>query len=878
MSRATAASCFDDAALARAAARLGTVIRDPSPFSARNAPTPAEQARRARALRDAGVRAFPRPFASAAAVVSDIDASTRETYQAYTEALIERAGMDFGDSYWLYRVYGVSPAGGPFRQTGLGFLDPRNPASPDADLDDDAPEPVLLPGAVGEHLRGNIDHFHAFLGTGPRFAFVFRPRVADGDAIDCSGLRLSEDHQDQARGECFVAALVLVTRTPHFAPAEVDVVCSAGAALAFRRERRLRRAGLYHHLYTVRRDVLAGGARLPGFAEVQRLVLARQSGPLRRRLLARTLDHVILLNTSRSFLLEDLGRVRRRFHVDAPLVVEHGGYGFHAEASLAARLKRMNDTFARVRARGESALFYAAVEQGRFSCSTLADDPRSVANLFPDLVSAHGVRFVNPAGYTGTRDAVYSWFDVISPALTRGGDGVYVVRRTTPAAREPERFSEAELFKSRIETFAARMRTVLEACAREPGGVWPVYTHLGTVEWTAGGGRAMPRPYLEEALCADLADRSFGLRCERPARIWLTRASVLYDYALMINHLAPHVTRRGHRVRIRRWRDPVLGADLPIAPSQLYGVTFDVEDAAAARVTLDGRELRCLARHAGGHREPPSVTVLESDLRIPLVLGLDPRRGLAEPAQGAGWTWSRAERPRDSHGTATVAAGREVRRVRLLEGPVSVAGCQVLVARLRLADAGPEAGVGLALGLRTRTGGTFVFGDPGMAEPSGGATATYQWLRPAPDEDGWLWLVAPLFDLRWERTAAPPLLPNQALASLDLLVRPAGDTAPARVDVGVVEMLRPRCVDPAVRASGCVLCGRAPGARRVWLEPLAAGGEPREALVDATGHWIADGVAEGYYRLGAADAGGARRWHGVDGEIAVAGDRAGLML
>jgi len=876
MTRLPAASVFDDAALHRAAARLRDVIRDPSPFSARNAPAPEERERMIAELRGAGVRLFPRPFASAVAIVSDVDSSTRETYEAYTGLLVERSGLDFGDSYWLYHIVGVGPAGGPVRQTGLGYLDPRSPDTLDAGLDAMAPEPVLRPRAVGEYHRGNIDHFHGFLGTGPRFAFVFRPRPASDGSIDCSDLRFSDDDEDQARGECHVAGLALVTRTPHFAPPELDVVATDGSAVPYRRERRLRRAGLYHHLYTARRDALAAGARLPGFGDVRRLVAPRDQGSLRHRLLARTLDHVVLLNTTRTFLLEDLGRLRRRCNVATPLVVEHGGYGFQAEASFRWRLRRMNDTFARVRARGESSCFCAAVEQGRFSCSVLPDDPRSAVNLFPDLVSEHGVRFVNPAGYTGTRDAVYSWFDVIAPALTRGGDGVYVVRRTTPAASDAGRFSEAERFKSRIETFAARMRTVLDACAREPGGVWPVYTHLGTVEWTDAGGRDVAEPYLEPTLCADLSARSFGIGSGDGARIWITRASVLYDYALMINRIAAHVSRAGDRIRIRRWHDPVLGSALPVTPAQLYGLTFDVADAAAARVELDGDVLHCLARSDGGGREPPAVTVLESDLRVPLVLGLDPRRHGGAPPPGIGWSWARADRPRDSHGTLTVRAGATPQPVRLVEGPIDVAGCQVLVARLRLA----APGVAVALRLGTTTGGTFVLGDRALVEAADDATASYCWLRPASDAGAWLWLVAPLFDLRWHGTDGTPPLPNHPLASLDLLVQPREAAISSRVDVGTVEMLRPRCMDPGVRAAGYVLCGRArTGATaRVWVEPLGAHGAPRTGVVDATGHWLVDGVPEGYHRLCASGADGARRLHGVDGEIAVATDRAGLVV
>src|SRR5476649_1191267 len=111
-----------------------------------------------------------------------------------------------------------------------------------------------------------------------------------------------------------------------------------------------------------------------------------------------------------------------------------------------------------------------------------------------------------------------------------------------------------------------------------------------------------------------LQDRAFGISGDG-SRQWLTRASVLYDYALIVRSLADHVRRDGDNIDISSWADAVLGQTLPCSPAQLYGVTFYVRDAGTAGVSLNGRRIETLSRNPADETGRQSVTVLESEIR-----------------------------------------------------------------------------------------------------------------------------------------------------------------------------------------------------------------------------------------------------------------------
>ncbi|NNL64969.1 MAG: hypothetical protein HKP30_01875, partial [Myxococcales bacterium] len=114
------------------------------------------------ALAAAGVRAFPHPFASQLAFVSDIDSSLRADYEAYRDLLVGRYGLDFGDSCRVQFRTRVDrfPEG-----LALFGCDGARPPQPPAGW----PEVSLTQGEMVHEIHaGNIDHHHFFSGSGPR--------------------------------------------------------------------------------------------------------------------------------------------------------------------------------------------------------------------------------------------------------------------------------------------------------------------------------------------------------------------------------------------------------------------------------------------------------------------------------------------------------------------------------------------------------------------------------------------------------------------------------------------------------------------------------------------------------------------------------------
>jgi len=132
----------------------------------------ADEASAVRGLLSAqGVRLLPYPFASALAVVSDVDASNRRRYEGYIGQIVDELGLDFGDSIWLSWHAGTLgtknrpvPAG-----LGLGFFTPWLTVGREVDGKMFTNTRTFNENIVEFH-KGNIDHFHAFFPRGIRVA------------------------------------------------------------------------------------------------------------------------------------------------------------------------------------------------------------------------------------------------------------------------------------------------------------------------------------------------------------------------------------------------------------------------------------------------------------------------------------------------------------------------------------------------------------------------------------------------------------------------------------------------------------------------------------------------------------------------------------
>ena len=147
-----------------------------------------------------------------------------------------------------------------------------------------------------------------------------------------------------------------------------------------------------------------------------------------------------------------------------------------------------------------------------------------------------------------------------------------------------------------------------------PCPTWPIYTHLGAL-----ADKRIPHPYFEQGPLLAFQDRVLNISGSVPghARLWFSRASVIYDYALILRGIGAHVTRRtANHIAIASWHDDVLTKTLPRSPGQLYGLIFYVDEPAEAKVELDGEAIETLFRNRPDETGRSSVTIAECDIKL----------------------------------------------------------------------------------------------------------------------------------------------------------------------------------------------------------------------------------------------------------------------
>jgi hypothetical protein len=364
-----------------------------------------------------------------------------------------------------------------------------------------------------------------------------------------------------------------------------------------------------------------------------------------------------------------------------------------------------------------------------------------------------------------------------------------------------------------------------------------------------------------------LQDRVFAISGSRPERerVWFTRASVIYDYALMIRGIGEHVSRLdADTVIIESWMDEALDKRLPRSPTQLYGLTFYVDDPVRAEVRLDGEVIESLVRNSPDETGRASVTVAECDIRNTIFDQLDPlaNDGGSTSPIGGQWTWH----PRLSGAPAfgrlevasTVADDDSGGDLALLAIPLRgwcAAGAQL--ARLKARRHG---GVRFGVVLETETGAAFFIGDREVAPRLGRPVAASYFLDRHDAADGsWSTIVTPFYDLGWSEDCAPGgPMPSHPLKTLTLAC--AGPPG-AAVDLAGLALLRPRTsVRPGDSDSGFCVGGQvegfAPG-QAVQLSASEGANPPiRSVSVDQCGWFCYEGVRPGVYRLWSATADG----------------------
>lgn len=820
-------------------------LRFTEPFSHLNVPDPAERAAWEARLDIVGIRRFPPPFGHTIAVLSDIDDSNRERSGLYHTQLIREFGLDFGDSCWLFGRHfakGTQGAGCTLTAwSGLGIIHPSlDPSAWDAsELACVRSFREMVWGA----LRGDFDHFHAFVPSGHRVVWIERTDTEGRDAIfRVPALNASGQFQS---AEMRVAGLGVVGTkegiegVDHAVAMRADdpdrpfsLVPSPGGP-----ERELRLG------HDAEASLLLGPKRRPGpdnpLAHLWRVdeIRVRCDCPEA----AADLRAVAVLNATAPLILDTLTDLDEHWNVRSSLITEHSGYCFLNQKSWEIHSNRIRTEAAKPSEATRGWVIELPDEARQFSA--LADDPDSFCRLFPDLVRRRGFRFVNPGGLTGSPDYSFDAQDVVAPSVVRDGSGVYICRRTMPTL--PEGFdADDPMFKAtRAPNFGHRLRRLFELMLDKPGRVWPFYTHLGTIKPL----KQTPDPYLEREPLLELQDRAYGItgRFKPAERAWFVRGTGMCEHALLMRGLATNVQRpAANTVRITPWRDETLDCELPVSVNQTYGLTFRVRDLSKTIVSIGDRGVREIARF--DHPDGRWVTLMPSVIREVVIGGVDPL--------------GRPDAEIRKRGVRVVAdATSDSGMVLRLTGPLRGWGTVSFDARW-LDPAGAQAftyrvdGEGrkaaLAWLIETTDGGRFAWGDAKTLRTLDHLTA---WrVEPVPMNAT---ITVPFWDMTWAAGAEPGgPLPTRDIARIELIVR-------GRVAVSNAAFIRPSAAQRDEPQEGTVVTGRVPMARVAdWTVRIVdlEGGASRECSPDPRGWFALQGVRGRVCRVWAVDTAGSR--------------------
>ena len=772
---------------------------------------------------------MPYPFDSAFAVASDVDGSSRERFDGYTGMLVHELGLDFGDSAWLHWRYGVGATGQLGTAHSGGFLSP----SLTTDTTDRARMFVrnrTFREMLSEYHAGNIDHFHGWLPHGPRIA------VLDDVTRRGSSLVARIPPIDVSCNDFHLVGVCLIlegSTDPGILSVEAE--CADGSTILYEpADYDAPSDGRSYVLFLRNVDPLSSQS-IPHLRYIEQ-VTARTSNDA-----CPVPTQILLLGAYGPTLLDRVRLLRDTYNVEMPLITEHAKLHFRYPVGTAWVRKRNARLYSEQQ--GSLTAFVGPVVNGdgELIASADSDEPHSFARVLPEAVEQAELRFIVPQ--PAHSNVGFAVTDLLSKSPTRSGGGFYWAKRVMPNAKPPP---PGEMFdgQTKHDTFAARIQSAIDGAGAEPGRFWPIYTHIGSLAIVDGKRIPLPEPYFEPGPLLNLQDRVYGISPDLPAesRIWFARASTLYDYALMLQHMPGAVERSSGGIRLKSWDDPVLRKRLPRTPSQLYGLTFYVPDEAKASVALDGQPIDHIIRNPVDSSGSPSVTIAECDIWTTLFRSLDPATARGASLQGGVWHWADGDLP---FGRLKCSSDSHPATLRVPMHGTRLPGAQLLSFVTRV-DVGCEGGILL----ETRNGGRFWFGNSSLRATLGRIDASYNVDRLILSESCRR-LVVPFHDLKWAESARPGgALPSHPLEAVTLIVR---GTMGASADFGDARLLRPRAALAAHKAAGghC-LVGFVHGAAEgetVRIHPVCKPDEEIVTRTDQLGWFAFTGIAPGVYEV-----------------------------
>lgn len=826
-----------------------------------------------KAITAAGLREFPYPFRGSLAIVSDIDSACRLHVERYFNILVKCNGLDFGDSVWLSSAR-RSRAGVAFFDAALGIDQPLPHQLADA-------SPSFYE-VLNAFYRGDVDHFHSFLSSGPR-------------ALICSNVACSAnsttakppDATNRAEwpysvdANFFVWGLLVCAHDDYRLPDTITLVTRPGRDSAAAKHIYVRatnrktfpllsaqhdgeRCHLYLYPHTDAMDTPP-----PSALSVEHVVISCGAEDHETSVIS----SVLLLNTHTDILFRRLDLLYDRFHVSANLVTTHTGWHFTAPKGLQTeRYQLVVQRMATDPCANESR--WGVFDKPGLHFSTLADDPLSFCRLFPEMVDRYGIRCIVPYPFTCVRNAQFTLHDFLYPSRACTEHPLYVFRRTLFNIPEAEQASLPShvVVNSHASSFSARIHALLSTAESNPGKVWPVYTHLGHI----GPLSTPPDPYLEPGSIHRLRAAHFGLGSASGfSRLWVTRPSTLCDYRIVLDGLPQAIERPDQdTIVVRSWINPHLRQRLPFSIYQLYGATFYVGSAVSSSVTLDGIPVFDLVRNPADETGVQSVMIAACPIRHVVFDECNPaldshgNLGNVILSANSAFEWCGSDNVlaysgrhclrlgivncRDSRGAEPTddLPQMPIAKARFDHQLLKPCGCQHFYYALQRTCSSQYFGILL----ETQSEGRFYFGDPELLKHIDSVNASYCPTRQTGSMLGWERIVIPLYDLTWHdatgRLDDPPL-PTHATRSITYILMSPRDS---HVWIDCVEFGRPRTTLLPRQLDTYVLGGRVTDAMpktRVCVESVTSPSVQQSVTVPvhAGGWFYCLCLTEGAYRL-----------------------------
>ncbi|MDD5671499.1 MAG: sulfotransferase domain-containing protein, partial [Candidatus Omnitrophica bacterium] len=526
------------------------IIRQPT-VQTTNAPEPEKKQRFRNHSEIVGLREFPFPFESALAITSDTDRTNRTRYRAYMKQLVQNGGLDFGDSAWLHSNNGDF--------AGLGFFSPHFTLY-NQEFPKKYQEWGFLPHEMlDEYHKGNLDHWHSFLTRGPRVAILKEVLEENGSWIAPLPGTLAK-HSPLFNINIFPVMAVSVVTSTSDQKMPDKIILESGApvrSVEFRKEtdsRMFRFLGEKGHgrihFYTLFYDIHST-LTPPQLKDVQRVKIKITDTGL-------SPTSIYLHNIHSRILLDRIALLQDEWNVSMNLITKHAMWHFYASNHV-AEINRINQE-RMIESAGKLESYFGSFNDGDLLFSTLADEDDSFCRIFPEISKSFGIRFIRLAelAYSCKNTEHADVYNIVVPTRTRQDDGIYALRSTH--SRLPPEYQvvlPVMEIKSIATNFHLRLGQLIRDMVQHPKRCCILATHFGNLEPED----IVKTPYFPKETIQELREKMFHFSPRRSfdKRIWFTRASVLCDYALMIQTLPEAIARPDENtVKVQSWQDPVL--------------------------------------------------------------------------------------------------------------------------------------------------------------------------------------------------------------------------------------------------------------------------------------------------------------------------------